>query len=153
MFVGLRSCGAENTPLCGPPARDTNVWSHSVTRTKAVAEFQYQKRRKCQQRTELWCESLICIERFFELHEWEAFWSESANFAQLFAILIFLCAAFQIKVNILGAFVGLDRGSKFSITDILERDTNDASLDATVETRRENKEKEKNLLGQKAYAM
>lgn len=51
------------------------------------------------------------------------------------------------SVNILGAFVGLDRGSKFSITDILEREANDASLDATVETRRENKEKEKNLLG------
>lgn len=50
-------------------------------------------------------------------------------------------------VNILGAFVGLDRGSKFSITDILEREANDASLDATVETRRENKEKEKNSLG------
>lgn len=48
--------------------------------------------------------------------------------------------------NILGAFVGLDRGSKFSITDILERETNDASLDATVETRRENKEKEKNVI-------
>jgi hypothetical protein len=51
--------------------------------------------------------------------------------------------------NILGAFVGfmLDRGSKFSITDILERETSDASLDATVEARRENKEKEKNSLG------
>ena len=40
--------------------------------------------------------------------------------------------------DILGAFVGLDRGSKFSITDILDRDANDTSksLDAAVETRR-----------------
>lgn len=49
--------------------------------------------------------------------------------------------------------MGLDRGSKFSNTEILERETNDASLDATVETRRENKEKEKNSLGKKDYAM
>lgn len=49
--------------------------------------------------------------------------------------------------------MGLDRGSKLSNTVILERETNDASLDdATVETRRENKEKKKFSLGQKDYA-
>lgn len=61
----------------------------------------------------------------------------------------FSFSCFSYVINVLGAFVGLDRGSKFSNTEILERETNDASLDATVETRRENKEKEKNSLGKK----
>jgi hypothetical protein len=46
---------------------------------------------------------------------------------------------------VLGAFVGLDRGSKFSITDILELEANEAaSLDAAVEpdAREEEKTKE-----------
>lgn len=30
-FVGLSSDGAVKVPFGGPPARDTNVWSHSET--------------------------------------------------------------------------------------------------------------------------
>lgn len=87
-------------------------------------------------------------------------WNEWENFSAMRSFWInfnfnkkFSLSCFSFAFNVLGAFVGLDRGSKFSNTEILERETNDASLDATVETRRENKEKEKNSLGKKDYAM
>lgn len=46
---------------------------------------------------------------------------------------------FSCEANVLGGFVGFDRGSKYSITAILR----EASLDATVETRGREEEKEK----------
>lgn len=30
LFDGMLIIGAVNVPFCGPPGRDTNVWSHSI---------------------------------------------------------------------------------------------------------------------------
>lgn len=58
-LVGFSSIGALNVPFCGPPGRDTNVWSHSVRR---VAKMRRQMARHVNVNAELRSVHMQCDE-------------------------------------------------------------------------------------------